>query len=237
MEYKSEELVFMMTDDEIEQKIANFKLQSLKISDRIESGVGRIYTTPDGIEYPSVTTVLSAVSDKSWLEEWRKAVGNEIADKITKDSCDRGTAMHQIIEEYLLKNNTSQYANSDGYPLFRSLLIYLRKVKPFTLELPVWSNHLKIAGRVDCIGLYENKLSVIDFKSSRKEKRAEDIEHYFLQCTLYALSAFELLDIECKQIVVLIGSNDGFPQVFKRETRDYVQNAISAVRRYYTTIN
>ena len=227
----------LLSENEIKHKLLQFKEQSLNIRDRIESGKGRIYTTPDGIEYPSVTTVLSAVSDKSWLEEWRKAVGNEIADKITKESCDRGTAMHHIIEEYLLKNNTSQYANSNGYPLFRSLLIYLRKVKPYSLELPVWSNRLKIAGRVDCIGLYENKLSVIDFKSSRKEKQADQIEHYFLQCTLYALSLFELLDIECKQIVILLSSNDGFPQVFKRETRDYVQTAINTVKHYYATIN
>lgn len=221
---------------EIEQKLLNFKVQSQKISDRIESG-RRIYTTPDGMEYPSVTTILSAVSDKSWLEGWRKAVGNDVADKITKESCARGTAMHNIIEQHLLNQDVSQFIDSPGYPLFRSLLIYLRKIKPISLELPVWSNNLKIAGRVDCIGLYENKLSIIDFKSSRKEKQADQIEHYFLQCTLYALSLFELLDIECKQIVILISSNEGFPQVFKRETRDYVQTAINTVRHYYTTFN
>lgn len=226
-----------MTNDEIEQKILDFKVRSLKICDRIEPGVGRIYTTPDGIEYPSVTTILSAVSDHTWLEKWRKAVGNDVADQITKDAAERGTAMHHIIEEYLLKHDTSQYINSNGYPLYRSLLIYLRKIEPFSLELPVWSNHLKIAGRIDCVGLYENKLSIIDFKSSRKEKQADQIENYFLQCTLYALLLYELLGLECKQIVVIIGSNNGFPQIFKRETRDYVKNAVNAVRRYYTTIN
>ncbi len=218
---------------EIEQKLLDFRVQSQKIRDRIESG-RRIYTTPDGMEYPSVTTILSAVSDKSGLDNWRKAVGNDVADKITKESCDRGTAMHTIIEQHLLKHDISQFINSPGYPLYRSLLIYLRKIKPLSLELPVWSNNLKIAGRVDCIGLYENKLSIIDFKSSRKEKQANQIEHYFLQCTLYALSLFELLDIECKQIVILISSNEGFPQVFKRETRDYVQNAINTVKMFYS---
>jgi ATP-dependent exoDNAse (exonuclease V) beta subunit len=217
--------------------IEEFKEQSCLVRDRIEPGRGRIYTTPSGIEYPSVTTVLAAVSDASWLEEWRKAVGRDVADKITKEAAARGTSMHEIIEKHLLGQDVSADKDASGYPLYRSLLIYLRKVEPISLELPVWSNRLKIAGRIDCVGLYENKLSIIDFKSSRKEKRAEQIDNYFLQCTLYALAIYELLHIECKQIVVLISSNAGFPQVFKRETRNYVKNAINVVGNYYSTIN
>jgi genome maintenance exonuclease 1 len=216
-----------------ESRLKEFETRAKAVSDRIESGVGRIYTTPDGKEYVSVTTVLSAVSDKSWLEEWRKAVGADVADKITRDAAARGTSMHDIIERHFLGKLREEDRGTSGWNLYRSLLIYLRKVTPLSLELPLWSDRLRIAGRTDCIGVYEGRVSIIDFKSSRREKRAENINDYFLQCTLYALMLYELLDIECKQIVVLIGSDEGFPQVFKRETRNYVEEAISVVKRYY----
>lgn len=212
--------------------LQEFEAQAKLVNDRIDPTVGRIYTTPQGNEYASVTTVLSAVSDKSWLEEWRKAVGTNVADQITRDSAARGSSMHDIIERHYLGKLVEADRQASGWKLYRSLLIYLKKVTPLSLELPLWSDNLRIAGRTDCIGIYEDRLSIIDFKSSRREKQAEKINDYFLQCTLYALMLYELLGIECRQIVVLVGSDEGFPQVFKRETRVYVKEAIDAVRRY-----
>lgn len=217
----------------LESRLKEFENQAKRVRDRIDSAVGRIYTTPDGKEYVSVTTVLSAVSDKSWLEEWRKTVGEEVAEQITLDAASRGTSMHGIIERHYCGKLLDKDRHASGWKLYKSLLIYLKKITPLSLEMPLWSDNLRIAGRTDCVGFYENKLSVIDFKSSRREKQAEKINNYFLQCTLYALMLYELLGIECKQIVVLIGSDEGFPQVFKRETRTYIKEAISVVKRYH----
>jgi genome maintenance exonuclease 1 len=213
--------------------LQEFKAQAKLVSDRIDPAIGRIYTTPQGNEYASVTTVLSAVSDKSWLEEWRKAVGTDVANQITRNATARGSSLHDIIERHFQGKLTNEDRQASGWKLYRSLLIYLKKVTPLSLELPLWSDNLRIAGRTDCIGIYEDRLSIIDFKSSRREKQAEKINDYFLQCTLYALMLYELLGIECKQIVVLVSSDEGFPQVFKRETRIYVKEAINAVRRYH----
>jgi ATP-dependent exoDNAse (exonuclease V) beta subunit len=218
-----------------ESRLKEFEAQAKLVRDRIDPSIGRIYTVPSGKKYVSVTTVLSAVADKSWLQEWRKAVGEDVADQITRDAANRGSSLHNIIERHYRGELLDIDRHSSGWNLYKSLLIYLKKIKPLSLELPLWSDHLRIAGRTDCIGIYEDRLSIIDFKSSRREKREEEINDYFLQCTLYAMMLYELLGIECKQIVVLIGSEKGFPQVFKRETRTYVKEAVDAVKRYYTS--
>jgi genome maintenance exonuclease 1 len=215
-------------------KLKNFESQAKAIRDRIELTIGRIYITPEGKEYVSVTTVLSAVSDKTWLEEWKKRVGEDVANRITQEAAARGSSLHDIIERHFKGNLNKEDQAASGWKLYKSLLIHLNKIEPLSLELPLWSDHLRVAGRTDCVGIYEGKLSIIDFKSSRREKREEEINNYFLQCALYALMLYELLGIECKQIVVLIGNDNGFPQEFKRKTRTHAREAIEAVRRYYS---
>lgn len=223
----------MISIEQLKFRLKEFENQAKQVRDRIDPAVGRIYTIPNGREYVSVTTVLSAISDKSWLEEWRKAVGKDVADQITRDAAARGSSLHGIIERHFLGKLVEEDRQASGWKLYRSLLIYLKKITPISLELPLWSDNLRIAGRTDCVGIYEDRLSIIDFKSSRREKQAEKINDYFLQCTLYALMLFEQLGIECKQIVVLVGSDEGFPQVFKRETRIYGREAVDAVKRYH----
>jgi len=214
--------------------IRDFEAKYLNtISDEIIPGIGRLYKTPDGSKYPSVTTVLSAMSDNTWLDDWREAIGEKHANEITKNACLRGTSMHHLLEKHLLNEELDK--EELGWWFYKQLLIYVNKIEYYAVELPLWSDQLKIAGRVDCIGLYENKLSIIDFKTSKKSKRATDIENYFLQCTIYALMLFELTGVFSKNIIVLIATEEGVPQVFRRKTLDYAKQAVLVIRKYHSS--
>jgi hypothetical protein len=194
----------------------------------------RVYTTPTGNKYPSVTTVISAMSDHSGLDQWRERVGKEKAEEITSAACVRGTNMHKLIESYF-KGDSIERTQTTEWRLFRSLGIYLKRLDPFALELPLWSDKLQIAGRTDCIGLFDNVLSVVDFKSSRNEKLESHIHNYFIQETVYALMAAEQIGINCKQIVTLIGCESGFPQLFRRKTDEFIKDSVSIIHAFHAS--
>ena len=216
------------------EKICLFNKQNInKITDEIVPDIGRLYKTPEGNKYPSVTTILGAMSDNSWLDDWIDAIGEERANEITNKACLRGTSMHHLLEKHLLNEELDKEAV--GYWFYRQLLIYVKKIDCYVVEIPLWSDKLHVAGRADCIGLYDNVLSIIDFKTSKKAKHAKDIENYFLQCTIYALMLYELTGVFCYNIVVLIATEEGVPQVFKRKTLDYAKHAVVTIKKYHSS--
>lgn len=199
---------------------------------------GRVYKTPGGKFYPSITTVLSHSSDKSFLEEWRKRIGEQEANKITKKSSDRGTKLHEVCEKYLL-NGLSEMKIRMMMPDIKDFFMQLKPHidenvgNVYGLELPLYSDKLKLAGRTDCIAVWNNKVSVVDYKNSRKEKKEEWIQGYFVQCTAYALMFEERTGIPIEQIVVAIANEEGTPQIFVREKSKYVQELQSYIERYW----
>jgi genome maintenance exonuclease 1 len=195
---------------------------------------GRIYITPEGNRYPSITTVLSATDSKEGLIAWRERVGEEEANKIMGRSARRGTELHSICEKYLL-NEMSPIKLRMMMPHVKELFY---KIKPFIdenvtkvhgLEQALYSDKLKIAGRTDCICEWNGVLSVLDFKNSIKIKREEYIQDYFLQCTAYSLMFEELVSIAVEQIVILVGVEQGNGQIFIKRKDDYVENLISRI--------
>jgi hypothetical protein len=124
-----------------------------------------------------------------------------------------------------------------GVRLYSSLKPLLSKIKPITLETRLWSDRLQVNGRSDCIGYYDGKLSVIDFKSSLREKNEQWIEDYFIQATLYAMMILELTSIPIQQVVILIAVEQGFPQLFRRETKEFLPKAIHRARGYHSMIS
>ena len=136
---------------------------------------GRTYCTPEGINLPSITTVLSILSRDS-IAKWRKRVGEEEADRISYRASTRGTAVHEIIEKYL--DNKEDYR--DGYtPDIIESFINIKPIldgrigRIYAQEAPLYSNHLGVAGRVDCVAEFDGKLSIIDFKTSKKPKQTK----------------------------------------------------------------
>ena len=194
---------------------------------------GRTYITPEGNKYPSVTTVLGATADKSFLVAWRKRIGEDAAKEITQKAAGRGTSMHKLLEDNF--NGIEVDKSVVGYDYFKQLKIYWSKITPIGLEIPLYSDKMKIAGRTDCIGVYEGALSIVDYKTARKTKKAEWIQDYFLQSTIYAMMAVERLEFLPKQIVILIATDEGMPQEFKRPTKEFVGEAYGRVMEYWRT--
>ena len=186
---------------------------------------GRVYYTPSGKAYPSVTTVLGSMN-KDAIDAWRKRVGEEEANKISGKASRRGEALHLACEKYLL-NEMSDLKIRNMMPNIKELFFQLRPELDknigtiYAVEQPLYSDKLKIAGRVDCIAKWDGKISIIDFKTSSKEKLEENILNYFLQCAAYAEMFEELTKKIVEILVVAIAVEGGQPQIFVRQRHMY----------------
>ena len=197
----------------------------------------RHYVTPDG-KYPSITTVLGSFP-KPELNEWRKQVGESEANRISKLSADRGTKFHSILEKYL---NNEEIDRKEFMPdtlaSFNSVKTIIHNINNIhKLEVPLYSNRLKVAGRCDAVAEYNGILSIIDYKTSKREKEEYQIIDYFLQATFYGLCYAELTNIVTQQIVILIAVEDGPPQVFIKNIMDYVKPLVNKINEYKILYN
>ena len=196
-----------------------------------EDGV-RFYQTPAGKKYPSITTILGAQS-KQGILEWRKKVGEEAANRISKAATTRGTKLHSYIENYLNNNNGLNEMSFFQKELFTSILPELHKINNIHVqEQKLYSDHLRLAGTVDCIGEYDGKLAVIDFKTSGKLKKKEWIHSYFMQCAAYAIMYEERTGIPISKLVILIAVEDENPQVFVEKRDNWVKELIKCRDSY-----
>ena len=167
---------------------------------------GRRYFTPDGNAYPSITTVLGVLS-KDGIIEWRKRVGEEEANRISRQAATRGTAVHKLAEDYLDNlpdwNKGAMPANLASFNDLKTILDERLNNIYFQEEF-LYSDRLKCAGQVDCIAEFDGQLSIVDFKTSRKPKKEEWITSYFIQASFYAAAFYERTGIPIKQGVILI---------------------------------
>lgn len=204
---------------------------------------GRVYFTPDGKKYPSVTTVL-ALHTKAGVSAWRERVGEEEANRISSLSAERGTAFHERVEKYLNNELTENiavpsYTDKEYFQwlLFDSAKPLLDRIDDiYAQEKTLYSHHLRMAGRVDCIAKYDGKRSVIDFKTSGHEKDVDHIQHYFMQGAAYAIMYEELTRVPITNIVIIVAVESGMTQVFKAKRDDYVSNLLF-YRDLYEHIN
>ena len=184
---------------------------------------GRRYFV-EGNAYPSVTTVIGEMKKKSILE-WRRKVGEEEANAISKRATTRGNKCHKLAEDYLSNKPLDRYRDDVlSLGMFHQIRPYIDKINNIhALEESLYSHTLKLAGRVDCIAEYDNELAIIDFKTSSKYKREEWIQDYFSQETAYAIMFQELTGLKVKQLVTIIAVETGTPQVFvKKDILTYV---------------
>jgi len=193
----------------------------------------RVYEIGDE-KYPSISTICSFRSRKS-IAAWRARVGDAEANKISRRATTVGTTVHSITEDYL--NNE---LDLDKYADKHLALLLFKQAKPMLnridnihfQEAPLYSHEFAIAGRVDCIAEFDGKLSIIDFKTSSKEKKEEWVEGYFVQETGYAKMYEERSGIKVKQIVTLITCQTGDTQVFVKNPDDYVPLLKDYIREY-----
>ena len=197
-----------------------------------------MYVDDDGNKYPSITTVLS-ILNKAAIIAWRKRVGEEEANKISKRATTRGNKCHKLAEDYLNNLPLDRYRDDVlSLGMFHQIRPYIDKINNIhALEESLYSHTLKLAGRVDCIAEYDNELAIIDFKTSTKFKREEWVQDYFSQETAYAIMFQELTGLKVKQIVTIIAVETGTPQVFvKKDILTYVPKLKEYID-YYRSIH
>ena len=199
----------------------------------------RFYVTPEGNKYPSVTTITSQYNKQSILE-WRKRVGEEEANRISAKAAGRGTRVHTICENYL--NNQDNYIQKqmpDAIVMFKTLQPLLDQYvnNIHALEVPLYSNHLKVAGRVDCIAEFDGKLSIVDFKTASKPKEDKWIQNYYMQCSAYAVMFEERTGIPVPRIVVMIAVDGEEAQIFVKKRDDYIGEFIKYREIYEELLN
>ena len=154
----------------------------------------RYYKVPDDEELLRLVSITSVTShfNKHIFEKWRKKVGDEEADRITKKATSRGTDMHTLVEHHLKNEDLPEVQPISDF-LFKISKKELNKIDNIhALEGSLYSKQLGIAGTVDCIAEYDGELAIIDFKTSKKPKPREWIEHYFVQCMAYGLSLIHI---------------------------------------------
>lgn len=203
----------------------------------IQTPKGRFYITPDGNQYPSVTTVLGA-GTKEWRENWRTSLGPEKADKEAKRAADRGTSVHTMIEKFLNNDPAPTQEQELSHILeFNTLRLHLKQINNIrSQETVVWSDTMRIAGRLDCVGEYKNVLSIIDFKTSTNTKRLDMIEDYWLQTTAYALMLQERYDVYIEQAVIMISVERGAtPMIFTRPIDQYISPLLKRINTYHNS--
>lgn len=197
----------------------------------------RAYTTPEGNQFPSITTILGS-KEKPWLQEWRNSLGHDKADKETKRASERGEAIHLLTEHYLnntLTSDVSRPIKPEYVNLFNQIKMKLNKIDNVRVqEVALYSDVLKIAGRVDCIGEYEGALAVIDFKTSNNSKTKDMIEDYYLQACAYALMWEERTGEHIDDIVIIMSVEKGMvPLVFKEKVHKYISPLVKRIKQYY----
>jgi len=195
----------------------------------------RLYITPEGQKYPSVTTVLS-INTRDAIMEWRRRVGSEEANRVSSFAASRGTRVHTMVERYL--DNRDDYLEKSNH-LTRQNFETMRPVldenisKIVLQEAPLYSEHLGLAGRVDCIGVFDGKLSVIDFKTASKPKRWDWIHNYFMQETAYAIAFEERTGIPIANLVTIIVNDvDDHPQIFQEKRDNWVIPLFDTIAKY-----
>lgn len=209
----------------------DFELESITTEGK------RTYKTPSGNVYPSVTTVLSSYNKKALLE-WRQRVGEEEANRISRKATGRGTKLHSIVEKYLLNEMSPLQMHSlmpDTKELFLKLKpfldIHINKI--YGIEQPLFSDELRLAGRCDCIGEWDEKISIIDWKTANYAKEKNQIANYFMQASAYAEMFAERTGLPIEQIVIAIAVENEQPQIFIENKKDYLIELNKYVDRFH----
>jgi genome maintenance exonuclease 1 len=194
----------------------------------------RLYNLPSGKWVPSITSVTSFYNREIFVK-WRKKVGIEEANRITKRATARGTDFHQVCQDYLENKELvwENYQPTSKF-MFYHAKPYLDKINNIhAIERTLYSEYFGLAGRVDCIAEYEGELAIIDFKTSGKIKPEKWLENYFVQETAYACMYYELTQIPIKKLITLMVTPDGEVKIFdKRNKGDYIKLLVKYIKEF-----
>jgi hypothetical protein len=219
----------------LDGRFSHIDLNLPKLEREMIDGV-RYYKIPDKEEllrFVSITSVTS-FKNRQFFADWRKKVGEEKADKITRQATSRGTDIHSLVENYLYNIPELPQVQPLSEFLFKIAKPELNKINNIhALESSLYSKVLGVAGTVDCIAEYNGELAIIDFKTSKKPKPLEWIEHYFVQCAAYACMFYELTDIPVKKLVILMACENGECVVYEEyDKQKYIKLLSKYIREF-----
>jgi ATP-dependent exoDNAse (exonuclease V) beta subunit len=203
----------------------------------------RYYKLPGEDKLSRLVSITSVTSfhNRHIFENWRKKVGEEEANRINKKATSRGTDLHSLVENYLLNEQLPEVQPISNF-LFKIAKEKLGNINNIhALESSLYSKQLGIAGTVDCIAEYNGELAVIDFKTSKKPKPKNWVEHYFVQCAAYACMFYEITGIPVKKLVILMACEDGDCVVYEdydkmkyiRLLNDYIREFVQSKLQEY----
>lgn len=205
---------------------------------QVNTDAGRYYEINEYTRYPSVTTFLSSLS-KDGIDKWKQRVGEEEAARISRMAAARGTNFHLACESYL-KNEpveNSIFANVMEHSMFYTAKRHLNRIDDvFLIETQMYSDHLRLAGTVDCVGRFDGKKTVIDFKTSARPKTKEYIKNYFLQATIYAIMVEEHTGIAVPNLAIIIAVAGEPTQVFQEKRDNYTKELLQLRKAYKDTL-
>ena len=196
----------------------------------------RYYKVPgkEGLQkFVSITSVISHFS-KEKFAAWRKKVGDEEADRITRRATSRGTDAHTLIEQHLKNLDLSSDVLSISKHLFQIAVPALKRINNiYALEGSLYSSYLGVAGTVDCIAEFDGELSIIDFKTSKQPKPRDWIDGYFVQCCAYACMLYELTGISVKKFVIIMTCENGELEVYEEyDKKKYIQMLTRYIKKF-----
>ena len=197
----------------------------------------RFYKVPNEDEFLKLVSITSVTShwSREKFAKWRKRVGEEKANEITRKATARGTDMHSMTEHYLLNEDLPKVAPM-GDMLFKIAKPTLNNIDNIhSLEGSLYSKELGVAGTVDCIAEYDGELSVIDFKTSKAPKPREWIDGYFVQAAAYACMYYELTGIAVKKLVIIMACEDGTCEVYEEYDKlKYMRLLVNYIETFLT---
>jgi ATP-dependent exoDNAse (exonuclease V) beta subunit len=214
----------------------------------IDKPNGRVYETPVGL-YPSVTTVLKATADMRGIDAWRARVGEEEANMILEAASLRGSKLHKYLEDFLTECSNPTIEDARHFvacsglneepdfiqQMVKSTLKHLvaHEYESIAQEFVVWDDDLKLAGRCDNLGYWLGTLTLVDFKTARKEKPLAYIKDYFLQATAYCKAHNRMFPTQVNRFVILIANEQGGFQLFTGTPNKYIPDLRYRVRKFY----
>lgn len=190
----------------------------------------RLYRTPSGKAYPSVTSITGQLAKKA-IQAWRERIGKDKAAAITAKASKQGTRVHHLCEDYL--SNKEFRKNLFDLEMWQSIKPELDCIDNIHgLESKLYSDHLEVAGTVDCVGEYKGKLSIIDFKTSSKFKTKEQIKNYFMQTAAYAVAFEERTKVPVSNLLIIMAVAHEGCVVFEEKRDTWIDEFIDLRETY-----
>jgi len=195
----------------------------------------RYYKVPDDQELLRLVSITSVTShfNREIFDNWRKKIGEDEAQKITKAATARGTDLHSLVENHLYNKDLPPVAPMADF-LFKIAKIELNKINNIhCLEGALYSKQLGVAGTTDCIGEHNGELAVIDFKTSKKPKPREWITNYFVQAMFYGMAYYEMTGTPIKKLVIIMSCENGECVIYEeRDLKKYMKLVVEYIKKF-----